>query len=327
VIADARYNGHVAPDDRSKEERCRDAARYLRLDTAFRAGDVAALGRELDGEEGFPNVVAHPAMGRVLTYAIYHSPVACIRGLLESGANPNTDDGDGFPSLIAALSCAQSSPGAPARPDVHEVAALLLRFGADVQQRGINDYTPLHYAAGLGDLRAVELLLAAGADPNDITRIDELSTPLEEAERAGHVEVVERLRPVTTRLDWERASRAGDVGTLKRMLARGHDIGARDGFGQTALMRAAHAGQRATVEWLVERGAPLDHTSKYGLSALMLAITAGHPQIARVLVKAGADTSIRGTGAPGFDGKSAADLAEARGDRRLADYIRTREAG
>ena len=266
-------------------------------------------------------------MGLCLTYAIYHSPIAGVRRLLESGASPDRDDGDGFPPLIAALSCAQSSPGAPARPDVHQVIELLLGFGADVGQRGINDYTPLHYAAGLGDLGAVELLLAAGADPDEITRIDDLSTPLEEAERAGHVDVAERLRPLTTRLDWERASRAGDLATLKRMLARGHDIDARDGFGQTALMRAAHAGQRAAVDWLVERGAPLNHTSKYGLSALMLAIVAGHPQIARLLVKAGADTSIRGTGAPGFSGRSAADLAEAQGDRRLAHYIRTRADG
>jgi uncharacterized protein len=306
---------------------CEDAARFLRLDAAFKAGNVAALRAELGDPEGFPNVIADPAMGLCLPYAIFHSPIAGIQALLEQGADPNADEHDGFPPLIAVVSCLQSAPGSPVRPDAHAVLELLLASGADVGQRGINDYTPLHYAAGLGDLRAVEILLAAGADPNEITRIDDLSTPLEEAERAGHVEVVERLRPVTTRHDWEGASRAGDVATLKRMLARGHEIGARDGFGQTALMRAAHAGERAAVEWLVERGAPLDHTSKFGLSALMLAIVAGHPQIARLLVKAGADTSIRGTGAPGFSGKSAADLAEERGDRRLADYIRTREEG
>jgi hypothetical protein len=31
---------------------------------------------------------------------------------------------------------------------------------------------------------------------------------------------------------------------------------------------------------------------------------------------------VRGTGAPGFAGKTAADLADDRGDRRLADFIR-----
>jgi hypothetical protein len=41
----------------------------------------------------------------------------------------------------------------------------------------------------------------------------------------------------------------------------------------------------------------------------MLAIGAGHEDVARVLADAGADLSLRGTGAPGFAGKTASDLA------------------
>jgi ankyrin repeat protein len=303
---------------------CEDHDHFLRLDAAFRAGDLAALRAELGDPEDFPNVVAHRAMGLCLTYAIYHSPLAFIRALLEAGADPNRDEHDGFPPLIAALSCAVSAPGAPARPDVQEIIELLLAYRVDAGQRGINDYTALHMAAGQGNLRAVEVLLAHGADPNEITRIDDMTTPLEEAERVGHHAIADRLRPLTARPDWERASKSGDVPVLKRMLAAGHDINATDGYGQTALMRAAHAGQRDAVAWLVDRGADLNHTSKFRLSALMLAIIAGHPQIARALVGAGADTSIRGTGAPGFHDKTAADLAEDRGDRRLAAFIRSR---
>jgi ankyrin repeat protein len=301
-----------------------DYARYRRLDAAFRAGDYAALRAELAALEGFPDVVAHPAMGRCLTYAIYHSPIALVRALLEAGADPNGQDGDGFPPLIAALSSAVAAPGASTRMDAHELLEVLLAHGAGAGQRGINDYTPLHLAAAHGDLRAVDILLAHGADPNAITHIDDMETPLEVAAAAGHQAVVDRLRPLTTRPDWERASRAGDVATLKRMLLKGHDINARDGYGLTALMRAAHAGQLDTVGWLIARGADLNHTSKFHLSALMLAVIAGHPQIARVLVGAGADTTIRGTGAPGFHGKTAADLADARGDKRLAAFIRER---
>lgn len=87
-------------------------------------------------------------------------------------------------------------------------------------------------------------------------------------------------------------------------------------------MRAAHAGRSDVLRWLIANGADLDHTSKFGLSALMLAVVAGHPRIARFLVAAGADTTIRGTGAPGFRDKTAADLAEARGDVRLARFLR-----
>jgi ankyrin repeat protein len=276
--------------------------------------------------DGFPNVVADPAIGLCLTYAIYHSPLGFVRELLEAGADPNRDEHDGFPPIIAAVSCTVPGPGAAVRADVPELIALLLAHGADVGQRGLNDYTPLHMAAGQGDIRSVEILLAHGADPNAITRIDDMETPLELALRAGHAAVADRLRPLTVRLDWERASTAGDMATLSRMLRAGHDINALDGYGQTALMRAAHAGRLGVVEWLIARGADLNHTSKFRLSALMLAVIAGRPQVARVLVSAGADTTIEGAGAPGFHGKTAADLAEARGDRRLAAFIRGRAA-
>ncbi len=77
-------------------------------------------------------------------------------------------------------------------------------------------------------------------------------------------------------------------------------------------MIAAHHGHGAIVEALVSRGADLDVTAKFGLSALMLAIVAGHGVVARLLARAGADLSLRGSGAPGFAGKTAYDLAVAR---------------
>lgn len=304
-----------------------DRARFQRLDAAFRAGDMASLREELGSLAGFPNVVAHPAIGRCLTYAIYHGPLALVRALLDAGADPKGHDGDGFPPLVAALTTAVSQPGAPARPDAHEVVKLLLTRGADIAERGVNDYTPLHVAASNGDLVAVDILLSAGADPNEITRIDDFETPLEVAVHAGRRAVADRLRPLTVRPTWEHASKAGDVATLRRMVREGHDINARDGRGQTALMRAAHAGRHDAVEWLIAHGADLNHASKFHLTALMLAVVAGHPQIARRLVTAGADTAITATGAPGFHGKTAADLAEAGGDTRLAAFIRTHVQG
>lgn len=297
--------------------------RFRRIDRAFRAGDLEALRAEFGDDDQFPNVIADPAIGACLVYAIYHSPIELVAALLDAGADPNWPVDDGFPPVIAALTCAVPSPGTTVRTDVHELIEMLLQHGADPGQHGINDYTALHLAAANGDLVAVDILLAHGADANEITRIDDLETPLEVAAVAGHAAIVDRLRPLTPRLDWERASAAGDVGVLDRMLRGGHDIDATDGYGQTALMRAAHAGQRRTVEWLIAHGADLDHSSKFHLSALMLAVTAGQHDIARALVRAGADTSLTGSGAPGFAGKTAADLAADRGDKRLAAFIRS----
>ena len=108
---------------------------------------------------------------------------------------------------------------------------------------------------------------------------------------------------------WEGAVTLGDVETVRQRLRAGADVNARDRHGQTALMLAAHRGYRDMVETLVEGGADLNVTAKYNLSALMLAITAGHVEVARVLARAGADLRIKGTGAPGFAGKTAHDLA------------------
>lgn len=95
-----------------------------------------------------------------------------------------------FPPLLAALSCSRSVPGSEARPDVPEIIQLLLEFGADPAQRGINDYTALHMAVAEQNKRVVELLLAGGADPRLRTTIDECETPLEMARAAGFHDIV-----------------------------------------------------------------------------------------------------------------------------------------
>lgn len=112
---------------------------------------------------------------------------------------------------------------------------------------------------------------------------------------------------------WEDAIQRGDVEIVRDLLSRGLDVNARDRHGLTALMLAAHAGHHELVETLIAHGANLNITAKFGLSALMLAIVAGHVDVARILTKAGAELTLRGTGAPGFFGKTAYDLAVERG--------------
>jgi ankyrin repeat protein len=166
---------------------------FQRIDAAFRGGDLEALRAAVDDPSDIPNGPMPLAIGPCLEYAIYHSPLTFIRTLLEIGADPVPADHTGFPPLIAALSCSRSQPGSPARPDVPEIIALLVEFGADPHQRGINDYTALHMAVAEGNTKAVEVLLAAGADPRVKTRIDECETPLEMATRAGMREIADLL--------------------------------------------------------------------------------------------------------------------------------------
>jgi ankyrin repeat protein len=152
----------------------------LAIHEAYKAGDLQRLRTLLGDPPDFPNCLGPRGGGDIpLGCAIHHSPVAFVRTLLDLGADPNYEDPAGFPSLIAALSCED-----PAR--MLEILELLLTFGADPNQRGISDYTPLHCAVTQArDPKAVALLLEHGADPNARTRIDQYATPEEEAAVLG----------------------------------------------------------------------------------------------------------------------------------------------
>lgn len=177
----------------SEAERCAEYEKFKKLDTAFRAGDLAALRAAVDDPEIVPNGPMPLSVGSCLEYAIYHSPLSFIQTLLEIGADPNPKDHSGFPPLIAALSCGRGQRSAPGRPDVADIIKLLLSFGADPNQRGLNDYTPLHMAVAERNLAAMELLLEAGADPRLRTRIDQCETPWEMAQAAGLSEIADLL--------------------------------------------------------------------------------------------------------------------------------------
>jgi ankyrin repeat protein len=170
------------------EDRCEIHRRFQAADAAYRAGDVESLRRALGEPPDFPNC-RQPlalALGEFpLEYAIYWSPLAFVAALIELGADVNYS-GQGFPSLIAALSTD--------RPDRGGILRLLLEKGADVGQRGINDWTPLHYAVARRDLQAVATLLAHGADPTLRARIDDCTTPLDDAQAIDLTEAVELMR-------------------------------------------------------------------------------------------------------------------------------------
>ena len=164
----------------------------LAVHEAYKRGDLNALRELLGDPPDFPNCRGPEGVGEiVLEYAIYHSPPVFVRTLLELGAEPNYEDHAGFPSVIAVLSAD--------RVDRYEIIDLLLGSGADIQQRGLHDWTPLHYAAATDDVKAIVLLLARGADATARTRSDDRATPIEEAEILGRSDAVRALRKLASR--------------------------------------------------------------------------------------------------------------------------------
>jgi len=180
-MADRKMDGRVS------EDRCERGAAILRIDAAFRAGDLNALQAATAGRWPIPNGPMPMEIGGCLEYAIYHSPLPFVRALLELGADPNPVDHRGFPPLIAAV-------GQTTREDQLAVVELLLSFGADPNQRGMNDYTALQVAVIERRPSIVKALLLHGADPSLRTRIDNLESAMDLAVESGDSRLIELLR-------------------------------------------------------------------------------------------------------------------------------------
>ncbi len=156
------------------------AQRAPALDAAYRSGNLAKVRELLDDPCDFPNCRQPMALGCgdfPIEYAIYWSPARLIHEFIALGAEVDYPAEDGFPCLIALLSTD--------REDKYILLDLFLDAGADIHQRGFNGWTPLHYAVAQKDLKAVIYLLNRGADPHLKTRIDDFSSPLQDAENIG----------------------------------------------------------------------------------------------------------------------------------------------
>jgi len=139
-----------------------------------------------------------------------------------------------------------------------DIAETLIASGADVNAKDAGGNTALHSAAWSGQEEIVKLLLSHGADP-DPKRRDGL-TPLINAAGPG-------------------AERHGK-GCVELLLAKGANINATDGDGETALHKAAYYGNSDVVEILLAHGASINATNKMGRTPSQVA---GKPEIAELL--------------------------------------------
>jgi hypothetical protein len=84
------------------------------------------------------------------------------------------------------------------------------------------------------------------------------------------------------------ASLAGHREIVKLLLAEGAEVNARTKDGQTALLYAAIKGDQKILEMLLAKGAEINTKDKNGKTAFMLATRTNHPEVRQLLIKAGA---------------------------------------
>jgi ankyrin repeat protein len=97
----------------------------------------------------------------------------------------------------------------------------------------------------------------------------------------------------TTPLHW--AVYRGDVAEVKRLIANGADVNARNDYGSTPLSEAAVAGNVEVIDRLLKAGAQVDATNADGQTALMIVARTSNVEAAKLLLKRGAKVDQRET--------------------------------
>ena len=240
--------------------------------------------------------------------------IDAIKKHLEAGVDVNGKNKSGQTALHVAAKAGQ----------VDAVGALL-EAKAGVAAADKSQKTALHYAAQKGHKVTTALLLEKGAAVN--AKDKKNKTPLDYAISKKRTEVIELLRAkggkTTKELlaadDIFAAAEVGDVESIKKLLAGGADVNAKNKGGYTALHLAAKRGQAAAAAALLEAKADIGLASKSGKTALhYVAYYNGNLDLAKALLDAEAAVNAK-------DGKNKTPLDYALSKKRteLAELLRS----
>uniref|UniRef100_A0A452RCP9 Poly [ADP-ribose] polymerase n=1 Tax=Ursus americanus TaxID=9643 RepID=A0A452RCP9_URSAM len=221
-----------------------------------------------------------------------------------------------------ALHCAVAS----LHPKRKQVTELLLRKGANVNEKNKDFMTPLHVAAERAHNDVMEVLHKHGAKMNALDTLGQ--TALHRAALAGHLQtcrlllsygsdpsiislqgftaaqmgneavqqILSESTPIrTSDVDYRllEASKAGDLETVKQLCSP-QNVNCRDleGRHSTPLHFAAGYNRVSVVEYLLHHGADVHAKDKGGLVPLHNACSYGHYEVAELLVRHGASVNV-----------------------------------
>uniref|UniRef100_A0A8C6RFG9 Poly [ADP-ribose] polymerase n=1 Tax=Nannospalax galili TaxID=1026970 RepID=A0A8C6RFG9_NANGA len=173
----------------------------------------------------------------------------------------------------------------------NDVVEVVVRHEAKVNALDSLGQTSLHRAAHCGHLQTCRLLLSYGCDPNII------SLQGFTALQMGNENVQQLLQGTKCNSEADRqlleAAKAGDVETVKK-LCTVQSVNCRDVEGRqsTPLHFAAGYNRVSVVEYLLQHGADVHAKDKGGLVPLHNACSYGHYEVAELLVKHGAVVNV-----------------------------------
>ncbi len=148
--------------------------------------DIDALDALKTKVDNFPNGQDSFTERHWITNAIGSGSLASVQWMVDQHVNLDFKDDEGWTVCMSSID--------RDREDRHDILKILISAGADVNIRGAETCTPLHWAARRNDHKAIDILLAAGADPTIRTEIDEYATPEEEARIVGRSETADYIK-------------------------------------------------------------------------------------------------------------------------------------
>jgi ankyrin repeat protein len=187
------------------------------------------------------------------------------------------------------------------RPNTEQAKRLIDADPKIINDKGSSGYTPLHWAAFLGNKPMAELFLSRGAD---LTVLEDKGgfTPLQKAICGNHKEMVAFLlekgadvngRNALGETPLFRAASEGKKDIFELLVSHGADPTLRDKKGSSPIHAAAVGGYRDIVELLLTRGVKVDELNRSGETPLFRAVWSGDSEIVKFLISRGAMVNVK----------------------------------
>ncbi|KAK7463981.1 hypothetical protein BaRGS_00038021 [Batillaria attramentaria] len=177
----------------------------------------------------------------------------------------------------------------------YDVMDVLLKHGAKVNALDSLGQTALHRVAQQGNMQACRLLMSYAIDPSIVSHQGYTAAQL----ATDNIQKLLQEDPPVggTDIDLQllEAAKAGDIELVKKLVTTNvHAVNCRDVDGRhsTPLHFAAGYNRVAVVEYLLEHGADVHAKDKGGLVPLHNACSYGHFEVTELLIKHGACVNV-----------------------------------